>query len=320
MNSGLSLAFRLVVHQPCDARTNTYPWLCSPFLFYGIGTRADANIHKVISYKYLSNNNSTVVGEWHHGYFWEGWLGRRGGSVFWFLCKIVTLMPEAALVSLRTLAFFFFWWQVPPSTPLIPFRFLTTAPDSILPCLASKFKQSKFLIYTSLHHGFQLLIVGNRYLLLILHVVQFHYGFELRGTDFPRYHRMESLTRIVELHSHLASNSWTLWSRRVTENKSAWSNTVSWAPVTRKLSKIMKAICFFSGTDPLLGLSAPRGWPSSWNGNSGWSCSEQKQSSRLASRNSKKSFQFAGLEDFSSPKEWTFSTSLVHHIAFDGKN
>ena len=31
------------------------------------------------------------------------------------------------------------------------------------------------------HHGFQLLIVGNRCLLMNLHVVQFQYGFELRG-------------------------------------------------------------------------------------------------------------------------------------------
>ena len=37
----------------------------------------------------------------------HGGLGRRGGSVFGFLRMIVTLMPETALVSFRTLAFFF---------------------------------------------------------------------------------------------------------------------------------------------------------------------------------------------------------------------
>ena len=40
---------------------------------------------------------------------------------------------------------------------------------------------------------------------------------------------------------------------------------------------------FLVETGPLFGLSVPRGWPS-WTGNSGWSCSEQRQSSRPASR------------------------------------
>ena len=35
------------------------------------------------------------------------WLRRCGGSVFWFLRKILGLVPETARVSLRTLAFFF---------------------------------------------------------------------------------------------------------------------------------------------------------------------------------------------------------------------
>ena len=71
---------------------------------------------------------------------------------------------------------------------------------------ASKFRKSKFLIYTPCHRGFQLLIVGNRYLLMNLHVVQLQYSYEVAQThvssictDFPRYHRMESLTQAVEL-------------------------------------------------------------------------------------------------------------------------
>ena len=66
---------------------------------------------------------------------------------FCFLRTVVTLMPETALVSLRTLAFFFplvtetFF---PHATPNNPFRLLTTAPDSRLPCLASKFRTQSF--------------------------------------------------------------------------------------------------------------------------------------------------------------------------------
>ena len=42
----------------------------------------------------------------------------------------------------------------PPSTPPIPFRLLTTAPVSNVPCLASKFRNRSLLISTPLHHGF----------------------------------------------------------------------------------------------------------------------------------------------------------------------
>ena len=73
-NSSLSLAFCLVVHQPYDAGTNTYPRLCSPFLFCKIDTRVDANVHKAIACKYLSKNICTVVEEWHHGHFCLGYF------------------------------------------------------------------------------------------------------------------------------------------------------------------------------------------------------------------------------------------------------
>ena len=50
-------AFCLVVREPCDA-----------------DIREDANIHKAISCKYLSNDICTVVEEWHHGYFCLGYF------------------------------------------------------------------------------------------------------------------------------------------------------------------------------------------------------------------------------------------------------
>ena len=48
-------------------------------------------------------------------------------------------------------------------------------------------------------------MIGHRYLWMNLHVVQFQYGFELRGltysqfVDFPRHHQMESLTKTIKL-------------------------------------------------------------------------------------------------------------------------
>ena len=115
--SSLSSAFCLVVHQPYDAGTNTCPRLCSPFLHCKINTREDANIHKAIACKYLSNNIYLVVEEWHHGYFSLGYssssthfdlVSLMGGiRVGFLLCAIVTLIPENALVCFRTVAFFF---------------------------------------------------------------------------------------------------------------------------------------------------------------------------------------------------------------------
>ena len=48
------------------------PGFTTRFTFFRIGTQEDAKIHKAIAWKYLSNNTSTVVGEWHHGYFCLG--------------------------------------------------------------------------------------------------------------------------------------------------------------------------------------------------------------------------------------------------------
>ena len=63
------LAFCLVVHQTHDAGTNTCLQPYKPFHLDTIDTREDANIHKAIACKYLSNNFCTVVEELHHGYF-----------------------------------------------------------------------------------------------------------------------------------------------------------------------------------------------------------------------------------------------------------
>ena len=96
------------------------PGFASPFLFCKIGTRAEC--------QHSQSDRVQVLFKWYlHGYrrmaplvtfamdtsflrhtstSWQEWLRRCGGSVFWFLRTIVTLMPETAMVSFRTLAFF----------------------------------------------------------------------------------------------------------------------------------------------------------------------------------------------------------------------
>ena len=79
-------------------------------------------------------------------------------------------MLETALVSLRT----------PPSTPVIPFRFLTTAPVSILPCLASSFVIEDPDLY-SFSPGSSIFDNCASISSYESHVVQFQYGCELRA-------------------------------------------------------------------------------------------------------------------------------------------
>ena len=40
---------------------------------------------------------------------------------------------------------------------------------------------------TSFHHCFQFLIIGHRYLLMNLHLVQFQYSFELMRLAYPHF-------------------------------------------------------------------------------------------------------------------------------------
>ena len=161
VNSGLYLAFCLVVLQPFDAGTNTYPGLYSPFLFCGVDTREDANIHKAIACKYLSNNICTVVGEWHHGYFRLGYLSSSThfdlvslmARKLWRQCVLVfahdlgfrggncTGLPSNTGLFLSTGNIYI---PLPPSTPIGPFRLFSIAPVSIFLCVASKFRNRSF--------------------------------------------------------------------------------------------------------------------------------------------------------------------------------
>ena len=92
--------------------------LCIPLQFCKVDIREDANTHKVMSYKYLSKTICTAVEEFCQSNFclWRFCFSTRSNLValtaqsgfpcrFW--CTINSLMPETALVSLRTLAFSF---------------------------------------------------------------------------------------------------------------------------------------------------------------------------------------------------------------------
>ena len=96
-NSSLFRAFCLVVHQPYDAGTNTYPRFCILFPLCKIYTLEDANIHKAVACKYSSKNICTVVEEWHHDHFclryffsWTHFdLVRRMARKVWLQCVLV---------------------------------------------------------------------------------------------------------------------------------------------------------------------------------------------------------------------------------------
>ena len=126
--------------------------------------------------------------------------------MFWFLRKILGFVAETATISSRTMVFSLLTNTFASFNASYSLSILDHCSCFDSPVSGVKISQSKFLICTPLHHGFQILIVGNRYLLMNLHVVQFQYGFELSGltysqicTDFPRYYRRESLTQTIKL-------------------------------------------------------------------------------------------------------------------------
>ena len=229
--------FYLVAHQPCNAETDTFSSLTTRFIFIEVTfgrmpiltKRSRTSTLQKASARLSKNHTRVTFASDTRVAFGVG-----------FLCTIVALMPETALVSLRTLAVFLsagnkylFLLQ----RHSFPYDFLTTAPDSIFPCLASKFRNRNFCFFTPLLYCLQFLTIGHRYLLMNLHVVQFQYW---RILNLCRLSQISS-DGIFDIDrrtwSHLVSNSCTLSSwRRVTEIKTAYSNSVSWAPVTRKLS------------------------------------------------------------------------------------
>ena len=92
-----------------------------------------------------------------------------------FLCTLITVVPETTLVSLRSLPVLFprvtnTFSSFNTTKSLVTLDHCTCFDFS---CLASKFRNRSFWIYTSLDHRFQSLIIGPRYFLIDFHVVQF---------------------------------------------------------------------------------------------------------------------------------------------------
>ena len=135
------------------------PALQPASFFSKTGTRADANNHKTFACRYIPNNICTVVEEWTSGYFCLGYISSTHFDIVLWLAQKV--WRQCVLVFARDLGFrggncngllantgLFLStdnrYLFPPSTPDNPFRLFVTAPDSLSPCLASKFRNQSF--------------------------------------------------------------------------------------------------------------------------------------------------------------------------------
>ena len=189
--------------------------------------------HLVISYKYLSNSICTVVEE-----FWQSdlclwrffFLRRASTSRHWWLrgrsgfrCRFwCTGLPSntGLLLPLVTCTFSSFnaSWAL---------RLLTTAPVSIFSWLASKFRNRSFwsiFLYTIVFNFWRLGID------IFWWISIWHNSNTVLSLSDSRILNLYRLSRIWsdgiididnKTSSHLVSNSWTLSSRKVTENKTA---------------------------------------------------------------------------------------------------
>ena len=172
----------LVVHQPCnETDTGLQPY--NPFHFYRIGTRADAKIHKAIACRYLSNNICTVVEEWTHGFFCLGYFSSsthldlviRLAQKAWRQCVLVFAHDPGyrggnCIGLLANTGLFF-----PLVTDTFPFDSGSLPLIQFSHSWRQNFVNEVSALWFSTIHGFPLFIVGNRYLLMNLHVVQFQY-------------------------------------------------------------------------------------------------------------------------------------------------
>ena len=155
-NSSLALSFLFGCSSTlwCGKR-HLSPFL-QPFLFCRICTRADANIHKAFVCKYSSNNIYTVVGEWHHGYLCLGYfssptqfdLVTRMAQKGWRQCDLVFVHDRHShtgnCIAYANTGLFLSTGNKYLFLLQQSFRLFITAPDEILPCLASKFRNRSF--------------------------------------------------------------------------------------------------------------------------------------------------------------------------------
>ena len=139
----------------------------------------------------------------HTSTSWYGWLRRCGGSVFWFLRTILGFVAETASVSLRTLAFFFplvtdtfflLQRQLIPSDSLSLFliQFSHAWRQSFVIEVSDVYSSSPWFATFDSLEPMSFDESPCRTILIRFWVDQTHVSSVC--TDFPRYHRMESLT------------------------------------------------------------------------------------------------------------------------------
>ena len=108
------------------------------------------NIHKAFACRCPSKKICTFVGEWHRGYFYFGYFS--SSTHFHLVIGLARkVWRQCVLVFAHDLGYrggngngLLANTGLFLSTPINPFRFLTTAPDSIVPRLASKFRNRSF--------------------------------------------------------------------------------------------------------------------------------------------------------------------------------
>ena len=172
-----------------NAETDTGLQPYEQFHFYGISTRTNASVHMTFAYKYLSNDICTIVEEWTHRYFCLGYffssthfdLVTRVARKVWRQCVLVFVVHDrhshagncSGLLSntglfLSTGNRYLFR----PQCHTFPYDFWP-----LLLFQVSRAWRQSFIIEVSdqvlFTMGFELVIVGHRYLLMNLHVVQF---------------------------------------------------------------------------------------------------------------------------------------------------
>ena len=166
--------------------------LYTRFQLKRIDIRAAANIHKTRSRACtFSNNICTVVEEWTHGYFCQGYFSSSTHFNLVLARKVcrqcVLVFAHDLWASWRKLhlsprenwPFSFHWYTFLPSTPKNPFRLFTTDQIQFSLCLTSMFRT-------------------------VLSLSDFRV---LNLCRLPRFHRMEFLSSITDLRPIVPSNS-----------------------------------------------------------------------------------------------------------------
>ena len=156
-NGSSFLAFCVFVRQPCDAGTDAYPRPYNPFLFCKKMKLGRMPIFtKQPRASTFQNKICTVVEQWIHGYFCLGclsspthfYLVTRLAHKMWRQCVLVCGHDRYSHARNCICLFSdtgLFWFPLVTNTFSTfnandSFRLFTTAPDSILPLLASKIR------------------------------------------------------------------------------------------------------------------------------------------------------------------------------------